>query len=151
MFGICFVRLAEWDEAVPLLDRAIALNPLHPNWYHMPKAMFLVMTKGPNEAIAELEKSPMAGLYAFHFLLVWFHVEAGDMDAALVEKERLLAVAPDIERLSRRYFDKICLCDEIAKRATSAFRKDRSESGGVRHCQIPRGTVPDRQRQQRRG
>lgn len=123
MFGICFVRLADWDDAVPLLDRALALNPLHPNWYHMPKAMFLMMTQGPNEAIAELEKNPMPDFFAFHFLLIWFHVEAGELDAAEAEKERLLAIAPDTEAFTRRYFDTICLCDEIADRAIAAFRK----------------------------
>lgn len=123
MFGICFVRLADWDGAVPLLDRALSLNPLHPNWYHLPKAMFLMMTKGPREAIAELEKRPMPDAYAFHFPLLWFHVEAGDIDAALIEKDRLLAVAPDMERLAKKYFNAICLCDEIADRAIAAARK----------------------------
>lgn len=122
MFGICFVRRAEWDEATPLLDRALALTPLHPNWYHMPKAMHLMMTKGPAEAIAELEKSPMPGLFAFHFLLVWFHVEAGDKDAAALEKQRLLTIAPDTEAFTRQYFDAICLCDEIADRAIATLR-----------------------------
>ena len=86
MFGICFVRRAEWDEAMSLLDRAFSLNPLHPSWYHMPKAMFLMMTKGPDAAISELEKSPMPDLFAFHYLLVWFHAEAGNMTQAEIEK-----------------------------------------------------------------
>ncbi|SHF43707.1 TolB amino-terminal domain-containing protein [Litoreibacter ascidiaceicola] len=123
MFGICLVRLADWDEAIPLIDRAIALNPLHPSWYHMPKAMFLMMTTGADEAITELEKCPMPGFFAFHYLLVWFHVEAGDLDAAKVEKMRLLKVAPETETFARRYINAICLCDEIANRAISAFRK----------------------------
>lgn len=123
MFGICLVRLAEWDEAIHLLDRALALNPLHPNWYHMPKAMFLMMNRGPEEAIAELEKNPMPGFFAFHYLLVWFHVEAGNMAAAEVEKGRLLKIAPDTAAFTKHYFDVICLCDDIADRAIAAFRK----------------------------
>jgi len=123
MFGICFVWRAQWDEAIPLLDRALALNPLHPGWYHIPKALLLMMTKGPKEAIAELEKSPIPDFFGFHFLLVWFHVEAGEMNAAEVEKGRLLNIAPETETLARRYFDTICLCDEIANRAIAAFRK----------------------------
>lgn len=123
MFGICFVRLAAWDEALPLLDRAFTLNPMHPDWYHMPKAMYLMMNEGPQEAIAEFTKSPMPGLFAFHFILLWFHIEAGDLAEADVEKERLLAIAPDVEEFARRYFDAICLCDEIADRAITACRK----------------------------
>ncbi|GAA6203162.1 hypothetical protein [Aquicoccus sp. SU-CL01552] len=122
-FAICFVRLAEWDEAIPLLDRGAALNPLHPNWYHIPKATFLMMTRGPDEAIAEIKKHPMPDTFGFHSLLVWFHVEAGDMDAAKVEKGRLLAAAPAAETFTRRYFDAICLCDEIANRAIAALCK----------------------------
>lgn len=123
VFGLCFVSRAEWDEAMPLLDRALALNPLHPDWYHMPKAMFLMMTQGPEAAIAEFTKRPMPDFFAFHFFLLWFRIEAGDMDAAEVEKTRLRAVAPDLEQFTRRYFDAICLCDEIADRAIAAFRK----------------------------
>jgi len=122
-FGLCFVRRAEWDEGIPLLDRALSLNPLHPDWYHMPKAMYLMMTKGPEEAIAEFTKRPMPDFFAFHFMLLWFHVEAGDMDEARIEKGRLLDIAPKTEQFTRRYFDAICLCDEIADRAIAAFRK----------------------------
>lgn len=123
MFGLCFVRRAEWDEAMPLLDRALALNPLHPDWYHMPKAMFLMMTQSPEEAIAEFTKRPMPGFFAFHFILMWFQIEAGHIADAEVEKDRLLTIAPDTETFTRRYFDAICLCDEIADRAIAAFRK----------------------------
>lgn len=122
-FALCFVERAEWDEGIPLLERALALNPLHPDWYHMPKAMFLMMTQGPEEAIAEFTKRPMPGFFAFHFILMWFHVEAGDMEAAKREKGRLLDIAPNAEQFSRRYFDAICLCDEIADRAIAAFQK----------------------------
>lgn len=123
MFGACYGVLAEWDEAIALLDRAVALNPLHPGWYRIPKAMFLAITKDPIDAIAEMEKSPMPEYYAFHFMLLWFHVEAGDMPSALLEKGRLLAVAPDAEKLIRRHFDTWCLNDQIAGRMISAFRK----------------------------
>lgn len=122
-FGLCFVRLAEWDEGIPLLDRALTLNPLHPDWYHLPKAMYLMMTKGPEDAIAECTKRPMPGFVVFHFMLLWFHVEVGDMDAAKIEKGLLLDIAPDTERFMRRYFDAVCLCDEISGRAIAALRK----------------------------
>ncbi|SFT01508.1 TolB amino-terminal domain-containing protein [Sulfitobacter marinus] len=123
MFGMCFVRLAEWDEAMPLLDRALTLNPLHPDWYHMPKAMHLMMTQNPEAAIAEFTKRPMPGLFAFHYILLWLQVEAGNMKEAEMEKGRLLDIAPDVEQFTRRYFDAICLCDEIADRAIAACQK----------------------------
>jgi tetratricopeptide (TPR) repeat protein len=123
MFGLCFVRRGEWDEALPLLNRAIELNPLHPSWYHMPTAMLLMMTKGADEAITEITRNPMPDFFAFHFVLLWFQVEKGDMVAAEVEKGRLLAIAPDLESFTRRYFDTIWLCEEIADRAIAALLK----------------------------
>jgi len=122
-FGLCFVRRAEWDEGIPLLDRALALNPLHPDWYHIPKAMYLMMTKGSKEAITELTKRPIPDFFAYHFIMLWLVVEAGDMDAAEIEKGRLLNIAPNTEQFARQYFDAICLCDEIADRAIAASRK----------------------------
>lgn len=45
------------------------------------------------------------------------------MEAAQTEKERLLSVTPDMQTLTLRYFDAICLDDRIASRAIAAFRK----------------------------
>jgi hypothetical protein len=81
------------------------------------------MTHNATEAIAEIEKAPMPGFYAFHQLLLWFQVEAGNMAAAMHEKERLLAVAPDVEKLVRRHFETWCVTDEFSNRVMSAFRK----------------------------
>ncbi|THH36919.1 hypothetical protein E4Z66_08230 [Aliishimia ponticola] len=123
MLGMCFVRRAQWDEGMPLVERALVLDPLCPDWYHMPKAMFLMMTKGPEEAIAEYKKRPMPDFFAYHAILLWFHVEVGDMSWAEFEKTLLLQAAPDAESFMKRYFDAICLCDDIAERALAAFAR----------------------------
>lgn len=123
IFAINFVLRAEWDEAIPLLDRVFKLNPLQPSWYHMPRAIHLMMTCDANDAIAEITRDPNPGFFAYHLLLLWFYVEASDMVAAETEKERLLDTAPDAEEFILRFFASIGMCDEIADRAATAFRK----------------------------
>ena len=123
MFGICHVARANWDEAAPLLDRAIGLNPLHPNWYGVAKAILLAHTTSIDEALVEMHNAPMSGFYAFHLHLIWMHVGAGDMAAAMVEKDRLLDVLPNAEACILRHFETWCLADALVERITSALRK----------------------------
>lgn len=123
MFAICHVARAEWEEGIPMLERAIALNPLHPGWYTIPKAMYLALTQDARTAIAQMQLAPVPDFYGFHFTFLWLHVENGDMAAAHVEKGRLLNVAPEAGVLIRRHFDIWCLKEEIVARMIAAFRK----------------------------
>lgn len=121
--GLSYGARANWSEALPLLDKAIALNPLHPGWYRVVRAIGLCMIKSPEDAVAELQISPLPGVFFYHCHLVWFLVETGDMGAANLEKRKLLELIPDFEPFIVKHYTAWHVDDAIAKRAFEAWRK----------------------------
>lgn len=122
MFGICHIARADWGAAAPLLERAISLNPLHPNWYSIAKAVLLAHTASIHDALEEMRNAPMPGFYAYHLHLIWMHISAGNMQAALAEKDQLLAALPDAEAHILRHFEMWCLAETLVDEITGALR-----------------------------
>lgn len=123
MLGTCYAVQANWSVALPLLNKAIAHNPMQPGWYHIPKAICLAMTCGPKEALAETLLAPLPGAFYYHCYRLWFLVELDQMDAAQLEKEQLLEVLPDFQRAILPHLRAWCFDDAILERAVAAWRK----------------------------
>ena len=96
--GHCYAFLADFDRAVPLLDKAIALSPVHPGWYHYTHAWRFALGNHWQAALLEIEKVPMPGFPWYHAHQVWFHAELGNADAVEAAKLALLKVMPTFER-----------------------------------------------------
>ncbi|AKH98783.1 putative integral membrane protein [Hoeflea sp. IMCC20628] len=120
--GICYTARVNWDTAMPLLDKAIALNPLQPGWYHVPRAIGLAMTGRAREAVAEMQISPLPGMFFYHCHMIWFLVEANDVDAAMEEKDRLLEALPEFEHFIMGHFRAWCTDDALVRRAVAGWR-----------------------------
>lgn len=123
MLGICYCMRAKWDVAMPLMDKATAIGPPRPEWYHTARAFGLLMTRSAQEAVAEMRLAPLPNAFFYHCHLLWFLVEAGDMDAAQAEKTQLLKVLPDFERVILRHVQAWCLHETMITRAVAAWRK----------------------------
>jgi len=121
--GVCYGALADWSKALPLLDRAIDLNPLHPGWYRIIRAIGFAMTKGPAEAIAEINAVPLPDVAFFHAYLIWFLADLGDIEAAQREKELLLRRWPNFEREVVGHLRAWCLDASVIERAQAGWRK----------------------------
>jgi TolB-like protein len=94
MIGFCYGVRMQWEKAMPLLDRAIVLSPLQPGWFHIPKALGLMMAGQTQAAVAQMLISPLPGVFLYHCQLAWFLSETNDIEAALREKENLLRAMP---------------------------------------------------------
>ncbi|WP_138934405.1 hypothetical protein [Roseovarius arcticus] len=123
MLGICYCVRANWSVAMPLLNKAIAHNPLQPGWYHIPKAICLAMTRGPKEALAETLVAPLPGTFYYHCYRLWFLVELDQMVAAQLEKAQLLEVLPDFEQVILPHLRAWCFDKSILDRAVAAWQK----------------------------
>jgi TolB-like protein len=121
--GMCYGARANWDVALPLFDKAIELSPFHPGWYHVMRAVIFAMTTGPNEALAEIKVSPMPDVFFYQGYLIWFLVELGDMKAARREKEVLMKLLPDFERVAGEHARLWHLDASITNRLYAAWRK----------------------------
>ncbi len=123
MIGICYAARMDWEKAMPLLDRAIALNPLQPGWFHIPKAIGLMMAGQTQAAIAEMLVSPLPGVFFYHCHLAWFLAETNDIGTALEEKAKLLEVLPDFEQVALRYCRAWCIDEAIVARAVAGWKR----------------------------
>tara|TARA_R110002096_G_scaffold108686_7_gene237861 strand:+ start:1735 stop:3360 length:1626 start_codon:yes stop_codon:yes gene_type:complete len=121
--GACYGALADWSTALPLLDRAIDLSPLHPGWYRVIRAIGFAMTRGPREAIAEINVVPLPDVVFFHAYLIWFLTEIGDMDAARCEKALLLRRWPGFEDFIAGHLRAWCLDASVIDPARAGWRK----------------------------
>ncbi|WP_298851998.1 winged helix-turn-helix domain-containing protein [uncultured Ruegeria sp.] len=95
--GHCHAFLGEFDRAIPLLDQAIDLSPIHPGWYHYAHAWRLALGDFWQAALLEIEKVPMPGFPWYHAHQVWFHAELGNLDAAEEARLALLNILPNFE------------------------------------------------------
>lgn len=96
--GHCHAFLADFDRAVPLLDKAISLSPVHPGWYHYTHAWRFALGDHWHAALLEIEKVPMPGFPWYHAHQVWFLAELGNVEAVATAKQSLLKIMPSFER-----------------------------------------------------
>jgi len=97
MMGLCYAIKSNWDRALPLLDKAIALNPLYEGWARSLKVACLIMMRKYQEALDDLVNFPSPGQLFYHCNLVWLLSEMGDMERSAAEREKLLTAFPDAE------------------------------------------------------
>ncbi len=95
--GHCHAFLGEFDRAIPLLEQAIALSPIHPGWYHYAHAWRYALGDFWQAALLEIEKVPMPGFPWYHAHQVWFQAELGNFEAAEKAREALLRILPNFE------------------------------------------------------
>ena len=96
--GHCHAFLGEFERAIPLLDQAIDLSPIHPGWYHYAHAWQFALGGFWDAALLEIEKVPMPGFPWYHAHLAWFQAELGNLDAATKARVALLKILPNFER-----------------------------------------------------
>lgn len=123
MIGICYAARMNWEKAMPLLDHAISLNPLQPGWFHIPKAIGLMMTGQVQAAIAEMLISPLTGVFFYHCHFAWFLTETNDFGAAIEQKEKLLEVFPNFEEVALRLCSAWRLDEAIIARAVAGWER----------------------------
>jgi adenylate cyclase len=54
--GYFHVMRGSFERGLPMLERAMAVNPCHPDWFHAGRVIHLLARRSYEEALAELEK-----------------------------------------------------------------------------------------------
>ncbi len=120
--GHCFAFIGDEARAIALLDRAMAISPVHPGWYHFVHCWRLARAHQMEAALVEITRFPMPGFFWFHAHLAWFHTELGDLVAASKEVASMRALYPSFEDNAHVELDLACY-DDLRDRALLAWEK----------------------------
>jgi TolB-like protein/Tfp pilus assembly protein PilF len=86
------------EEAIKWMDRAVQLNPLHPDWYHFDRALALYSLRDYRAAASAIERLPRLGPGALTRLAACY-AQLGETDVARRHLERAKEVDPDFSPL----------------------------------------------------
>jgi TolB-like protein/DNA-binding SARP family transcriptional activator len=92
--GLVLTDLGRAEEAIPLIQRAMRLNPLNPNAFSDYLALALIGAGRYKTAIEVLTPTPETSFYYFAWLTVC-HAQLGDLPAARQCAQRAIDRAPE--------------------------------------------------------
>lgn len=92
--GLVLTDLGRAEEAIPLIQRAMRLNPLNPNAFSDYLALALIGAGRYKTAIEVLTATPETSFYYFAWLTVC-HAQLGDLPAARQCAQRAIDLAPE--------------------------------------------------------
>ncbi len=99
-YGMRLAFSGEWDKGLVIVDRAIALNPVHPQWYLFPR-VFYEFDRGDYEAaLAQLEQIDMPGFFWTHLWQAALHSKLGNGEQAQAALRSLLLLRPDFSSVA---------------------------------------------------
>ena len=102
----CYKRLAQYDLGLPMIDRAISLDPQHPSM-HSERGFHLLGNYRPKEALEHfkegVKKFPEDLSNRFN-LAVYSMREAGDIDTYFEQMTRIEQLSPRTTFLDSQYF-----------------------------------------------
>ncbi len=94
-YGMRLSFSGNWDEGLAIVDRAIALNPVHPHWYHFPRVFYLFDQSEYMQALAVLDRIHMPNFFWTHLWRAALHAELGNREQARDALQDLLDLQPD--------------------------------------------------------
>lgn len=111
--GYFHVMRGSFERGLPLLERAMAVNPCHPNWFHAGRVIHLISRRSYEEALAELEKHDP--FFAFWLPVVRASIlgNLGRLDEARTHLYQVREQKPDFASRARELFRRSLKVDSI--------------------------------------
>jgi TolB-like protein len=96
-FGMRLAFSEDWDEGLAIVNKAIALNPVHPHWYHFPQVFYQFDQGNYQQALAVLDQIDMPDFFWTHLWGAALNEELGNEQAAEASLQKLLSQSPNFE------------------------------------------------------
>ena len=122
-YGIMLCCIGAWDRGLALANKAIALSPTHPGWFHT-AALFDHYRRGAFEAA--LAKARQVAMPAFHWNHVFVAMCCGQLGLegeARAACDKVLELAPRFEAEVWQGLDAWNLPDDFAELVVEGLRK----------------------------
>jgi tetratricopeptide (TPR) repeat protein len=99
--GFFLSHAGHYDRGIPMIEKAISLNPFHPNWYKDPIIWNHYLNGGYEQALEVAQQTESAGNFWSFVFQAMAHAELDNRDAAGRAAEKVLAIFPEFPGYSR--------------------------------------------------
>ena len=93
-YGGLLAFSGDWDRGMPLVRKAIALNPAHPHWYLFPEVLYQYDRGAFQQTLAELDKIDMPNFIWSHVFRVASLGQLARLEEATAAMNDLLTLRP---------------------------------------------------------
>jgi tetratricopeptide (TPR) repeat protein len=121
--GYFHVMRGGFERGLPMLERAIEVNPCHPHWFHAGRVMHMLACRDYEGALAELEKHDP-------FFTFWLPVvrasilgNLGRLDEAQTHLHQIREQKPDFAPRARELFRRSLKIDSIIDNLIEGLRQ----------------------------
>ncbi len=97
-YGMRLAFSGSWEEGLLLMDKAIALNPIHPYWYFFPEVFYRYSKGEYNQALVVLNKIDMPNFFWVQLWQAAIHGQLGNEEQARTAIEKLLGLKSDFSK-----------------------------------------------------
>ncbi|WP_164661301.1 hypothetical protein [Tropicibacter sp. Alg240-R139] len=122
-YGMRLAFSGEWDEGLAIVDRAIALNPVHPHWYHFPRVFYEFDQGDYQQALTVLNQIDMPNFFWTHLWSVALNANLGQRKVAQSSLKALLLLQPDFEAEANSILSIWQLGDLFEQKLLDSLRK----------------------------
>ena len=121
--GVRMVNAGADDRGIKLMEKAIALNPDYPTWYHFPLFVSYYRQGSYEKALTEAKKMNLPGLLVTHLNLAAAYGQLGREKEARAAIAKVLEMDPDYPEKTHSEFDKWNNPDDYIKKMMDGLRK----------------------------
>jgi adenylate cyclase len=120
--GYFHVMRGSFERGLPLLERAIAVNPCHPDWFHAGRVIYLLSRRDYDGAFAELEKHDPFFTFWLPAVRASILGNLGRLDEAQTHLHQVREQKPDFAPRARELFRRSLKIDSIVEDLIEGLR-----------------------------
>jgi adenylate cyclase len=106
-----FAYGVDWERGLSMMEKAKALNPIHPAWYHLASFFDLYGRGHDQQALEAARKAAISDSYMSSFIFAAVYGQLGRMEEAAAAIDSLLELYPDFRDRAREELEAILLSD----------------------------------------
>jgi TolB-like protein len=121
--GHYIMYAGHWERGLALVQKAMAMNPAHPNWLYTPISIYYYRKGEYAKALSYALRIELPGWYWYHIVLAMDYAQLGRKAEARANVRELLKVYPDFETKALSEFRKWMWEEELIEHMVEGLTK----------------------------
>lgn len=122
-YGMRLAFSGSWEEGLALVDKAKALNPIHPQWYFFPEVFYHYQREEYETALTVLDKINMPDFFWVQLLQAASHGQLGNTKQAQLAIQELIRRKSDFPEAASDIIKIWQLGEELSLHVENGLRK----------------------------